>query len=106
MIIIYEDEWETIGRKYLYFNMQQIKTYKMDNICISFIQILNETDFDYWKENKLFSSNTSICWTIERKPPFNFFFAPLMLGGKYICKECEKSWANLYLSPFHNFHPA
>ena len=50
MIIIYGDEWETIWRNYLYFN----------------IQILTEIAFDYWKENKLFSSNTSICWTIER----------------------------------------
>ena len=61
MIIIYGDEWDTnYGRKYLYFNIQQIKTYNiLDNICISFIQILTEIAFDYWKENKLFSSNTS-----------------------------------------------
>jgi len=51
---------EKIGRKYLYFNIQQIKTYNiLDNICISFIQSLAEIAFDYWKENKLFSSNTS-----------------------------------------------
>ena len=35
------------GRKYRYFNIQQIKTDKMDNICISFIQILTEIAFDY-----------------------------------------------------------